>query len=1181
MWLPKTDATTKGTRSGSVAIAIDNDKTSQNALKWTMENLTSRGQTLALIHVVPKSQSSSDIEEGITHKQQIEKETKHLFVSFHCFCSRKEINCLDVVLEDVDKVKAIVEYVTVSAIENLVLGAPSRNSFMRRFKTDLPTSVSKAAPDFCNVYVIAKSKISSLRSSSRPAPYHPSVLSEFDNHETTENKHKTREATTPAYSRGRRSVDSDGPRSGFVKPPQGHMKLMGDFSDSESEYSFINASQQGSDISYISSGRPSVDRSSFTYDLPDSARTSRMSTSSEQSIGSNRLGIKFTDLGFLNNASTASEESGRTSCSYSSQSLGDVEAQMRRLRLELKQTMDMYSSACREALTARNEATELQRLRSEEERRMEELKMTEETAMSMVEKERAKARTATEAAEAAHRLAEAEAKRRLNAEMKVLKENDSFPRHSIVRYRKYSVQEIEEGTGNFAESRKVGEGGYGPVFRGHLDHTSVAVKVLRPDAAQGRSQFHKEVEVLSCIRHPNMVLLLGACPEYGILVYEYMAKGSLDDRLFRRGNTPAISWQLRFRIAAEIATGLLFLHQTKPEPIVHRDLKPGNVLLDHNYVSKISDVGLARLVPAVAENVTQCRATSAAGTFCYIDPEYQQTGMLGVKSDVYSLGIMLLQLLTAKQPMGLAYYVEQAVEEGKLIDMLDPAVPDWPLEEAMSLAKLSLQCAELRRKDRPDLGKEVMPVLNRLREMGEESLESVYYAGHGPMSHSSQVSYTSLRGTKMGQGKEVKTRPDPQVEIQERGEIFFFYRPKVNKEEAHSVDDVQRLYIVMRPESGENPVEEKQDPLSGKEGSGDEDENNSSKKGGEGGHGVEKVNIEKQILLRFIVMGKKTLPDPSKKSQPFWGFVEMVTKKVEDVKEALKGEEYQTKTRGHRHNPPARAVGEGIYRILRHKPYPTRKHHTHLVYKLEYPSPTEKHEPQESMNIEPEGSFLIQVRNPEQGKGGRGSGFRGLKRKRKAQFPAHLQAHLGHTRFGAADPPDFLNYEGCEFLLISASDDIEKELGVELESGANANAAEETKSEQSQTGAKQKPKKLPTATELISHYQKRGLEPAEASVKVVEDLQNALVRVVSSSKNNASSKDKLLTDARKIDAINGRLAVVDAKLETKPGYVETFVLGLASGAALNGINAVWPHVTRGIGQVWSTVKSGTDPSSAS
>ncbi|XP_019095082.1 PREDICTED: uncharacterized protein LOC104756000 isoform X2 [Camelina sativa] len=293
----------------------------------------------------------------------------------------------------------------------------------------------------------------------------------------------------------------------------------------------------------------------------------------------------------------------------------------------------------------------------------------------------------------------------------------------------------------------------------------------------------------------------------------------------------------------------------------------------------------------------------------------------------------------------------------------------------------------------------------------------------------------------MGQGKEVKTRPDPQVEIQERGEIFFFYRPKVNKEEAHSVDDVQRLYIVMRPESGENPTEEKQDPLSGKEGS-DKDSGDATtsasgakNQGGEGGHGVEKVNIEKQLLLRFIVMGKKSLPDPSKKSQPFWGFVEMVTTNVEDVKTALKGEEYETKTRGHRHKPPARAVGEGIYRILRHKPSPTRKHHTHLVYKLEFPSESQNRaqEPQESMNIEPEGSFLIQIRNPEQGGGGGRSGFGGLQRKRRAHFPAHLQAHLGHTRFGAADPPDFLNYEGCELLLISASDDIEEELGMELE----------------------------------------------------------------------------------------------------------------------------------------------------
>jgi serine/threonine protein kinase len=156
---------------------------------------------------------------------------------------------------------------------------------------------------------------------------------------------------------------------------------------------------------------------------------------------------------------------------------------------------------------------------------------------------------------------------------------------------------------------------------------------------------------------------------------------------------------------------------------VHRDLKPGNILIDQNYVSKIGDVGLAKLVPAVAENVTQCHVSSTAGTFCYIDPEYQQTGMLGVKSDVYSFGILLLELLTAKRPTGLAYTVEQAMEQGKFKDMLDPAVPNWPVEEAMSLAKIALKCAQLRRKDRPDLGKEVLPELNKLRARADTNME--------------------------------------------------------------------------------------------------------------------------------------------------------------------------------------------------------------------------------------------------------------------------------------------------------------------------------------------------------------------------------------------------------------------------------------------------------------------------
>lgn len=183
-------------------------------------------------------------------------------------------------------------------------------------------------------------------------------------------------------------------------------------------------------------------------------------------------------------------------------------------------------------------------------------------------------------------------------------------------------------------------------------------------------------------------------------------KWELEDRLFRRGNTPPLPWQLRFPIAAEIGTGLLFLHQTKPEPIVHRDLKPANILLDSNFVSKISDVGLARLVPPnVTDCVTQYHMTSAAGTFCYIDPEYQQTGMLRTKSDIYSLGIWYHAASDcySQAPNGFDSPSWTGYWHGYFCWISRSMYHDWPVEEALNFAQLALKCAELRRKDRPDL----------------------------------------------------------------------------------------------------------------------------------------------------------------------------------------------------------------------------------------------------------------------------------------------------------------------------------------------------------------------------------------------------------------------------------------------------------------------------------------------
>ncbi|KAH0914641.1 hypothetical protein HID58_029087 [Brassica napus] len=676
-------------REEIITLAIDRDKESQNALKWTVDNLVSKGQTLTLLHV--KLKQFPSLPYSGSYPNRSGDDGTELFLPFRCYCARKDVLCQDVIVEDISAAKGILDYVQKNAIETLVLGASKMN--LLRFKAaDVSNTVMKRAPSFCTVYSISKGKISSMKSATSSLP----------NSTMRSNMNVERRQHTMHRIHDEIQIEIKSPfmRRGY-----------------EGRY---QPSMTDSDISFVSSGRPSVDLMFPSFD--DHIEVPRLSVNSDYE--ENRISFATSsssdkqsiDLGSSYTAFSSS--SGRPSCSLSTQD--EIEAEMRKLKMELKHTMDMYNSACKEAISAKKAATELHKWKADKERKLEEVRLSKEEAMAMAESEKEKSRVAIETAVAAHRIAELEAQKTKH----IIEENNkSVVKTTDLRYRKYIIEEIEEATEDFSPSRKIGEGGYGPVYKGTLDFTQVAIKVLRPDAAQGRSQFQQEVEVLTSMRHPNMVLLLGACPEYGCLVYEYMANGSLDDCLFRRGNSPALSWQLRFRIAAEIATGLHFLHQMKPEPLVHRDLKPGNILLDQHYVSKISDVGLARLVPpSVADTATQYRMTSTAGTFCYIDPEYQKTGMLGTKSDIYSFGIMLLQILTAKPPMGLTYHVERAIENRTFAEMLDPSVPDWPLEEALVAAKLAVQCAELRRKDRPDLGNVVLPELNRLKTLAEESM---------------------------------------------------------------------------------------------------------------------------------------------------------------------------------------------------------------------------------------------------------------------------------------------------------------------------------------------------------------------------------------------------------------------------------------------------------------------------
>ncbi|KAM5547323.1 hypothetical protein ABKV19_001694, partial [Rosa sericea] len=152
------------------------------------------------------------------------------------------------------------------------------------------------------------------------------------------------------------------------------------------------------------------------------------------------------------------------------------------------------------------------------------------------------------------------------------------------------------------------------------------------------------------------------------------------------------------------------------------DLKPGNVLLDRNYSSKFGDVGLAKLITdIVPDNITEYRESIIAGTLFYVDPEYQRTGTVRPKSDLYAFGVIILQVLTARHPNRLIYIVENAIANGSFSDFLDESVTDWPLEETEELAQLALRCSKLRCRDRPDLETEVLPVLKRLVDIADPS----------------------------------------------------------------------------------------------------------------------------------------------------------------------------------------------------------------------------------------------------------------------------------------------------------------------------------------------------------------------------------------------------------------------------------------------------------------------------
>ncbi|KAK4791350.1 hypothetical protein SAY86_031763 [Trapa natans] len=294
--------------------------------------------------------------------------------------------------------------------------------------------------------------------------------------------------------------------------------------------------------------------------------------------------------------------------------------------------------------------------------------------------------------------------------------------------KRFSYDEMAKATNNFESSAQVGQGGYGKVYRGILaDGTEVAIKRAQEGSLQGEKEFLTEIQLLSRLHHRNLVSLVGYCDEESeqMLVYEFMPNGTLRDHLPARKKDP-LSFATRLRIAIGSARGILYLHTEADPPIFHRDIKASNILLDSKFTAKVADFGLSKLAPTPdMDGGTPAHvSTVVKGTPGYLDPEYFLTHKLTDKSDVYSLGVVFLELLTGMQPIShgknIVREVSVAYQSGMVFSIIDDGMGSYPSECVERFLTLALNCCQEKTDLRPSMG-DIVRELDNLWLMTPES----------------------------------------------------------------------------------------------------------------------------------------------------------------------------------------------------------------------------------------------------------------------------------------------------------------------------------------------------------------------------------------------------------------------------------------------------------------------------
>nr|BAF57003.1 S receptor kinase [Brassica rapa] len=318
----------------------------------------------------------------------------------------------------------------------------------------------------------------------------------------------------------------------------------------------------------------------------------------------------------------------------------------------------------------------------------------------------------------------------------ILSSKRQLPRENKIEELELPLIELEavvKATENFSNCNKLGQGGFGIVYKGRLlDGQEIAVKRLSKTSVQGTDEFMNEVRLIARLQHINLVRILGCCIDAGetMLIYEYLENSSLDSYLFGKKRSCKLNWKDRFDITNGVARGLLYLHQDSRFRIIHRDMKVSNILLDQNMIPKISDFGMARIV---ARDETEANTRNVVGTYGYMSPEYAMDGVFSEKSDVFSFGVIVLEIISGKRSRGfyhlnhennLLSYVWSHWTEGRALEIVDPVIVDslsslaatFQPKEVLKCIQIGLLCVQERAEHRPTMSSVV-------RMLGSEATE--------------------------------------------------------------------------------------------------------------------------------------------------------------------------------------------------------------------------------------------------------------------------------------------------------------------------------------------------------------------------------------------------------------------------------------------------------------------------